>query len=535
MATMYQDQERILDRYVVEEFVGSGGLGEVYRCREGADRFAVKVLIGRVVPGYVTDEKIRESVVVNRPPAEALVAVRDVLEGGGRRVIVSDFVDGLDLRRVMKARVAAGKRFAAREIFLLVDALLEELALLPPFAAHGALKPENILLPGVTGDEWPEHPSVRITDYGLHSIISFSKYASLQLAARLPYAYLAPEFVSLGGRVDRRADLYSIGVLAYELATGDVPKKFAGPLSESGWDGPLALDPVIARALAATPEARYTNAAEFRTAIRAAFPELERTAGARPIEIGSIDLFSGQTTQSVSVAVEDLNEVDVFGEAAESAAPAPAPETAAAADHDLVDLDRAFDAALSGEPEASPSVEAAAAAAESLSDATPPEEMEERVKPQPNLRMKRLAEPKPSNGFVWILVALAAIAIAIVGYKYFQSRMGHGTAPAPVATPTPAPTTTTTSTTTTTTTTTMAPTPSDAPAIISGEKKSPPPAATPKPTPKATPKPKPATTTQPPTTTIAPATTVAPTTTVPPEPSTPGLEIGPVESVPEGE
>ncbi|MCC6157843.1 MAG: protein kinase, partial [Deltaproteobacteria bacterium] len=483
MATMYQDQERILDRYVVEEFVGSGGLGEVYRCREGADRFAVKVLISRVVPGYVTDEKIRESVVVNRPPAEALVAVRDVLEGGGRRVIVSDFVDGLDLRRVMKARTAAGKRFAAREIFLLVDALLEELALLPPFAAHGALKPENILLPGVTGDEWPEHPSVRITDYGLHSIISFSKYASLQLAARQPYAYLAPEFVSLGGRVDRRADLYSVGVLAYELATGDVPKKFAAPLSESGWDGPLSLDPVIARALAATPEARYANASDFRAAIRAAFPELERAAGARPIEIGSIDLFSGQTTQSVSVAVEDLNEVDVFGEAPAPSAPTPVAEAApATSDRDLVDLDRAFDAALSGEPEvAEPQAASTAAPA---ADAATGDETPDRVKPQPNVRMKKLAEKKESNGFVWLLVVAAAIAVCVVGYRYVKGAKMQPIAPppTPIATPAPAPTTSTSSTTTTTTSTTsttVAPTPSNAPAIISGEKNPKPPAATP--------------------------------------------------------
>lgn len=488
MASFYQKGDRILDRYEVETFAGGGGVGEVYRCRMGGDVFALKVLNPRVVGSFLTETRLREALESDRPDSDVLAAVRDIEQDDNRFFVVSDWIDGWDLRRAMTARTDAGGRFTIEETFVLVDALLEELASWPSFAVHGALKPENILVEGVQSDVWTSHVAPRITDYGLRRVVSFSKYASVALTRGKPFRYLAPEFVGTGGDIDRRADVYSVAALAYELLTGEAPRKEPAPVSSFGAHIPEALDAIFARALASAAD-RYPNAGELREAFRTAVPAIHRHTEDRPVEVGSIDLFSGELTESVRVRVEDLDAVDVFAvEPSEVPAASPLAAAPSGGNRDLIDMERAFDQALSPESEPPTGAEPAPsaesdevavfddAAGSGVTNAEP-EAAGSSGSTEPQGESKLL---------VYLLVAAATLALVFLLLRYRQAATGQapvapppvvGTPmatpvttpePTPAATPEPtpaaSPTTASTSTSTSSPTTTAAPTPAPTPA-----------------------------------------------------------------------
>jgi len=160
---------------------------------------------------------------------------------------------------------------------------------------------------------------VWITDIGLHRNLAFSKYAWLQLSKGSAYNYLAPEYVTLGGRVDRRSDIYSIGALAYELISGKAPGKEYRALKETGWAGPGEIDAVLARSLSQTPEERFSQFKDFQDQWRKAIPELDRMMDESPAVLTSVDLFTGEAAGTLRVDRSDFVEIDAFGQAAQRA------------------------------------------------------------------------------------------------------------------------------------------------------------------------------------------------------------------------
>lgn len=203
-------------RYVLGEHLGRGGMGDVFRAWDRAGTpFAAKILRPELArdPGVV-GRFVQERAILTALHGEHLVAVHDLVVEGDTLALVMDLVAGADLRRELM-RVGA---FPAAEAARIGAGVAAALA-----TAHAAgvvhldVKPENVLLENV----WPGgRPAVRLTDFGVARLVRSGvnepghRYGTPK--------YVAPE-VAAGEPVGPAADLYSLGVLLYELGSGRPP------------------------------------------------------------------------------------------------------------------------------------------------------------------------------------------------------------------------------------------------------------------------------------------------------------------------
>lgn len=208
--------------YRLIEHVGSGATGEVWRAEKIADgtSYAAKILkAAQANDPALVERFIRErSVLVNlRHPN--IVTVRDLIVEGTTLAIVMDFVEGGSLRDQL---VSEGP-LRAGEALRLCAQVFEALA-----AAHGKgvlhrdIKPDNILLT----EKWRvgHNDTVRVTDFGIAAVVDEQQRQTSGLLGTPQY--MAPELISLG-QSSPSADVYSAGVLLYELLAGRTP--FSGP------------------------------------------------------------------------------------------------------------------------------------------------------------------------------------------------------------------------------------------------------------------------------------------------------------------
>jgi serine/threonine-protein kinase len=272
--------ERI-GRYEVRGEVGRGAMGTVY---EGFDaaigrRVAIKMLRTEVfAPDQLPDLLARfkrEAQSAGQLAHPNIVTIHEYGEQAGAPYIVMEFIAGQELGQPMNR----GVRFSLDEVVRYMSQLLSALAHAHEHGVvHRDLKPSNLFL--------LKDGSINVVDFGVARIES-SDLTETGAMLGTP-AYMSPE-QCLGRRVDHRSDLFSAGVILYQLLTGEKP--FTGttttiiqkvlrmdPFPPSELDPTLSgtWDEVIAHALAKMPEARYQSAGEFAEAIAAA-----RRSGAR--------------------------------------------------------------------------------------------------------------------------------------------------------------------------------------------------------------------------------------------------------------
>jgi predicted Ser/Thr protein kinase len=246
------------------EFVcllGAGGMGAVYKARQPAlDRLvALKILphqedSGR---GNFTDRFGREARALARLNHPNIVAVYEFGQVSGLHFFIMEFVDGANLRQL-----EAGGRLSSREALQIIPQICDALQYAhDEGVVHRDIKPENVLL--------DRKGRVKIADFGLAKILGTDP-GSLRLTAEgqimgTPH-YMAPEQVEHPLSVDHRADIYALGVVFYEMLTGDLPLgKFAPPSRKVQVD--VRLDEVVLRALENDPERRYQQVGEVKTQV----------------------------------------------------------------------------------------------------------------------------------------------------------------------------------------------------------------------------------------------------------------------------
>jgi len=265
-----------LGAYQIEELLGYGGMGEVYRARDTRLRRAVAL---KVVSSEQTDKRARSALlrearhasVLNHP---CICAVYEISEAEGRPFIVMEYVEGETLR----AAIARSRGLPAPVVLQhgarIADALDHAHR---RGVIHRDLKSANVM---VGADD-----RVKVLDFGLaqwmpeaaeqHSASAPTE--ALALAGTLNY--MAPE-VLLGCKADARSDIWSLGVLLFEMASGDLPFRGQTPFETASaiLDAdvpalpsrvPLGLRLVIARCLSREPAQRYQRAADVRAALEA--------------------------------------------------------------------------------------------------------------------------------------------------------------------------------------------------------------------------------------------------------------------------
>jgi len=260
--------ERTIGSYVVEESISSGATGQVLRARDPAGRnVAIKVLH----PSLVDDENVRrrfarEARALGAIDCPYVARILDFVETP--LALVLEYVNGESLER----RLSTGPIVPGEAAGILADAAKGVQALHEAHIVHRDLKPANILL----GEEGGKGPRARIVDLGLVRFLESSS-GSMRTAANAfigTLAYASPESV-LSDPPAPATDLWSIGVVAYQILSGRLP--FSGGsrralvtsiLSEQPptLETPERLREIVASLLAKEPSARPESAASVAKA-----------------------------------------------------------------------------------------------------------------------------------------------------------------------------------------------------------------------------------------------------------------------------
>lgn len=252
----------------VIELIGQGGMGAVYKARQPQlDRLvALKILTGSDVKDRAfTDRFRREAQALARLNHPNIVAIHDFGQAGPFHYLLMEFIDGVNLRRAMKA-----ERFTRRQALAVVPPICEALQYAHDHGiVHRDIKPENLLL--------DKSGRIKIADFGVARLMEAAEAdseASSQTSSTLTGEsalgtpqYMAPEQITAPSQVDHRADIYSLGVVLYELLTGEIPAGHIVPIPPEGLQVDVRLDQVVLRALQREPSLRYHTAEHFKTQV----------------------------------------------------------------------------------------------------------------------------------------------------------------------------------------------------------------------------------------------------------------------------
>ncbi|WUH98451.1 serine/threonine protein kinase [Spirillospora sp. NBC_00431] len=292
--------------YRLDQEIGHGGMGVVYRAERLGDGVPVAVKVMRPGLGDDPGRRDRLRAEAERAAAFSHPAIVDVLDVGERDDliwIVMELVDGPDLQRLVKDRGPLPPALAADLVAQIADALID---------VHGAgfvhrdIKPANILVEHFP-EQFPENspepespgerPTARLADFGIaHALISEDDVGLSDASAWTrsttgdaaigagTLAYMAPEQWNGDRKLTARTDVYAVGATLFTLLTGRLPFQqvtfldlarevamSAPPVpSELAKEIPTAFDSVVARAMAKDPADRYADTADLARAVRAA-------------------------------------------------------------------------------------------------------------------------------------------------------------------------------------------------------------------------------------------------------------------------
>ncbi|KAF0246474.1 MAG: Serine/threonine protein [Planctomycetota bacterium] len=253
--TMYLKPGTQFQGVVIESVLGQGGMGVVYKARQiGLDRaVALKVMSDRLAgdPDFVRRFEKEAKAMASLSHAN-IVAVYNYGIDNGRCFIVMEYMDGVNLRQILRE-----KKLRPEEGLRIVPQLCDALEYAhSEGVVHRDIKPENILI--------DKKGRVKITDFGLAKMVELGRneHTVTGLVMGTPH-YMAPEQVDTPKTVDHRADIYSMGVVFYELLTGELPiGRWQLPSHRNGVDA--RLDQVVLRALEREPDKRYQHASEMK-------------------------------------------------------------------------------------------------------------------------------------------------------------------------------------------------------------------------------------------------------------------------------
>src|ERR1022692_3803594 len=252
------------------ELIGKGGMGAVYKARQRQlDRFvALKILPPGIGEDPAFAERFaREAKALAKLNHPGIVTIYEFGRADGLFYFFMEFVDGVNLRQLLHAG-----RISPREALAIVPQICDALQFAHDQGiVHRDIKPQNILL--------DRRGRVKVADFGLAKLVGAGSEPmagggtgtdspALTESGKVIGTpnYMAPEQKEHPDTVDHRADIYALGVVFYQMLTGELPgKKIEPPSSKIQID--VRLDEVVLRALERKPELRYQQASVLKTQI----------------------------------------------------------------------------------------------------------------------------------------------------------------------------------------------------------------------------------------------------------------------------
>ena len=259
--------QMINDRYEIIRSIGEGGMANVYLALDTIldRRVAVKILRGDLAE----DEKFvrrfqREAISASSLNDPNIVEVYDVGEDDGKYFIVMEYVQGLTLKQLIKKRGSLTLPEVQDIMLQLTSAVAHAHE---SYIIHRDIKPQNVII--------LEDGRVKIMDFGIAVALNAGEFTQTNSVMGTVY-YIPPEQAN-GGAATTKSDIYSLGILMYELVTGHVPFKGDNPVEvaikhmnepipsicEYDPEMPQSIENIILRASAKNPKNRYESAREM--------------------------------------------------------------------------------------------------------------------------------------------------------------------------------------------------------------------------------------------------------------------------------
>lgn len=249
----FQPGEVVQGRYEVQRLLGRGGMGMVYLVLdyETQNLLALKTLL----PQYVSNERAlqrfnREINACRRLNHPAIVKIFDAQHEGSLVFFTMEYIEGKSLRKWMQQRGKLGIGSTVRIISLLCDALAHA----HQFTIHRDLSPDNVM---VLSDG-----SIKLLDFGLAKITDADDGLTRIGVSLGKMQYNSPEQRASAKEVDYRTDIYAIGIMFFEMLTGQVPKREQKP-TDIRPDIPKSCDEFYLKAAAYNPADRFQSVVEI--------------------------------------------------------------------------------------------------------------------------------------------------------------------------------------------------------------------------------------------------------------------------------
>ena len=252
------------DRYEIQDVIGRGGMGVVYKASDTLTQQTVALKLirpERLAGSSAIDKLIAEGVTARNIRHPNIVAVYDVAKSDNQPFVSMEYLEGQSLRAWHREKVQQRQdiplRVAARIIAETIDGLK---AAHEAGVIHRDLKPENIIL---MGEPTEEKAPLKILDFGIARAASTTLDSGTGTGLGTP-RYMAPEQITNADSAGPPADLYSASIIFYELLVDVLPQGHWQPPSGGRSDVPEGIDALIEQGLSNRPANRPQSAAEYR-------------------------------------------------------------------------------------------------------------------------------------------------------------------------------------------------------------------------------------------------------------------------------
>ena len=263
------------NRYEILKKIGGGGQAVVYKALDHLtnEEIAVKTLLSRDKGNKTAVKRLKQEAMISRSLTHKYI-VRiysveqhtDIAEGNETVFICMELIgSGIELKDVIDRRCAAGRGFELNEVLHITRQLLEALKYAHSYTIHRDIKPGNIMLVPHEGQESDDtldltRFDIRLMDFGIAKVLT-QKRIEVTGKGFWSAHYGAPELADVKSTVDARADLYSVGVIIYQMLTGHIPRKGSPSANKVNKNVSITLATVVDKAISADREKRFKSAA----------------------------------------------------------------------------------------------------------------------------------------------------------------------------------------------------------------------------------------------------------------------------------
>ncbi len=268
---LFRRGQIVANRYSVLNLIGRGGMGCIYKVHDNTlgETVALKTLLPQFLKDRLVVERFFNEAKIARKLAHPnVVRVHDIGTAGKVVYISMEYLQGKSLRALLEAQ-PTGRRLPVKQALRIIDELCASLEYAHQYTIHRDIKPENVMI-GTDG-------GVKLMDFGISKLMANTRMTGASVVMGTPF-YMSPEQLRNSRDVDARADVFSVGVVLYEILTGNVPTGVPKPVKEIVAEVPDELDKVITKCVEPDPKDRYQNATELRRAIAEVRSRMENDA-----------------------------------------------------------------------------------------------------------------------------------------------------------------------------------------------------------------------------------------------------------------